>query len=65
MDRLLVTGQHLLYCLHLYWTIVLKTGLSRKERLLINWYIYVPTITYGYELWVMTKRTKIHAVEMR
>lgn len=27
---------------HLYWTVVLKTGTSRKERLLINWYIYVP-----------------------
>ncbi|KAK7921963.1 hypothetical protein WMY93_008865 [Mugilogobius chulae] len=46
----------------LYRTVVVKKELSRKAKLSI----YVPTLTYGHELWVMTERTRsrIQAVEM-
>ncbi|KAK7913154.1 hypothetical protein WMY93_013365 [Mugilogobius chulae] len=50
----------------LYQTIVEKKELSRKAKLLIYRSIYVPTLTYGHELWVMAERTRsrIQAVEM-
>ncbi|KAK7915621.1 hypothetical protein WMY93_011382 [Mugilogobius chulae] len=50
----------------LYRTVVVKKELSRKAKLLIYRSIYVPTLTYGHELWVMTERTRsrIQAVEM-
>ncbi|KAK3522666.1 hypothetical protein QTP86_029134 [Hemibagrus guttatus] len=39
--------------------------LSRKAKLLIHQSIYVPTLTYGHELWVMTERirSRIQAAE--
>ena len=39
-------------------SVVVKKELSRKAKLSIYWSIYVPTLTYGHELWVMTKRTR-------
>ncbi|KAK7925839.1 hypothetical protein WMY93_008149 [Mugilogobius chulae] len=50
----------------LYRTVVVKKELSRKAKLSIYRSIYVPTLTYGHELWVMTERTRsqIQAVEM-
>ncbi|KAK7944758.1 hypothetical protein WMY93_000486 [Mugilogobius chulae] len=50
----------------LYRTVVVKKELSRKAKLSIYRSIYVPTLTYGHELWVMTerKRSRIQAVEM-
>ncbi|KAK7939602.1 hypothetical protein WMY93_002928 [Mugilogobius chulae] len=50
----------------LYRTVVVKKELSRKANLSIYRSIYVPTLTYGHELWVMTERTRsrIQAVEM-
>ena len=50
----------------LYRSVVVKRELSRKAKLSIYWSIYVPTLTYGHELWVMTKRIKfwIQATEM-
>ncbi|KAK7940110.1 hypothetical protein WMY93_003436 [Mugilogobius chulae] len=50
----------------LYRIVVVKKELSRKAKLSIYWSIYVPTLTYGHELWVMTERTRsrIQAVEM-
>ncbi|KAI3373314.1 hypothetical protein L3Q82_006613 [Scortum barcoo] len=49
-----------------YRTIVVKKELSRKAKLSIYQSIYVPTLTYGHELWVMTERTRsrIQAAEM-
>ncbi|KAI3377001.1 hypothetical protein L3Q82_000226 [Scortum barcoo] len=42
-----------------YRTVVVKKELSRKARLSIYRSIYVPTLTYGHELWVMTtERTR-------
>ncbi|KAK3525741.1 hypothetical protein QTP70_007388 [Hemibagrus guttatus] len=40
----------------MYWSVVVKKELSRKAKLLIYQSIYVPTLTYGHELWVMTER---------
>ncbi|KAI3367070.1 hypothetical protein L3Q82_009271 [Scortum barcoo] len=51
-----------------YRTVVVKKAeLSRKAKLSIYRSIYVPTLTYGHELWVMTRKdkiTRIQAAEM-
>ena len=50
----------------LYRSVVVKKELSCKAKLSIYRSIYVPTLTYGHELWVMTERTRsrIQAAEM-
>ncbi len=50
----------------MYQSVVVKKELSRKAKLSIYRSIYVPTLTYGHELWVMTERTRsrIQAAEM-
>ncbi|PWA27268.1 hypothetical protein CCH79_00018322 [Gambusia affinis] len=50
----------------LYQSVVVKRELSQKARLSIHRSIYVPTLIYGHELWVMTERTRswIQAAEM-
>ena len=50
----------------LYRSVVVKRELSRKAKLSIYQSVYVPTLTYGHELWVMTERTRsrIQAAEM-
>ncbi len=50
----------------MYRSVVVKKELSRKTKLSIYRSIYVPTLTYGHELWVMTERTRsrIQAAEM-
>ncbi|XP_076876507.1 uncharacterized protein LOC143525918 [Brachyhypopomus gauderio] len=50
----------------LYRSVVVKKELSQKAKLSIYRSIYVPTLTYGHELWVMTERTRswIQAAEM-
>ncbi|KAK3554499.1 hypothetical protein QTP70_024405, partial [Hemibagrus guttatus] len=47
-------------------SVVVKKELSRKAKLSIYQSVYVPTLTYGHELWVMTKRirSRIQAAEM-
>ncbi|KAK3510915.1 hypothetical protein QTP70_025543 [Hemibagrus guttatus] len=40
----------------MYRSVVVKKELSRKVKLSIYQSIYVPTITYGHELWAMTER---------
>uniref|UniRef100_A0A8C6Q6A0 Reverse transcriptase domain-containing protein n=1 Tax=Nothobranchius furzeri TaxID=105023 RepID=A0A8C6Q6A0_NOTFU len=47
-------------------SVVVKRELSQKARLSIYRSIYVPILTYGHELWVMTERTRsrIQAAEM-
>ncbi|KAI3365255.1 hypothetical protein L3Q82_010343, partial [Scortum barcoo] len=49
-----------------YRTVMVKKELSRKAKLSIYRSIYIPTLTYGHELWVMTERTRsrIQAAEM-
>jgi len=46
--------------------VVVKKELSQKAKLLIYRSIYVPTLTYGHKLWVVTERTRlwIQAAEM-
>ncbi|KAI3361665.1 hypothetical protein L3Q82_002028 [Scortum barcoo] len=48
-------------------SVVVKRELSQKAKLSIYWSIYIPTLTYGHELWVMTERTglRIQAAEMQ
>ncbi|KAK3513794.1 hypothetical protein QTP70_028888 [Hemibagrus guttatus] len=41
----------------MYRSVVVKKELSQKAKLSIYQSIYVPTLTYGHELWVMTERT--------
>ncbi|TWW74403.1 hypothetical protein D4764_14G0004060 [Takifugu flavidus] len=47
-------------------SVVVKRELSQKGKLSIYRSIFVPTLTYGHELWVMTKRTRsrVQAAEM-
>ncbi|XDV44325.1 hypothetical protein PO909_012625 [Leuciscus waleckii] len=50
----------------MYRSVVVKKELSCKAKLSIYRSIYVPTLTYGNELWVMTERirSRIQAAEM-
>ncbi|KAK3543057.1 hypothetical protein QTP70_010553 [Hemibagrus guttatus] len=50
----------------MYWSVVVKKELSQKAKLSIYQSIYVPTLTYGHELWVMTEsvRSRIQAAKM-
>uniref|UniRef100_A0A8C5E5T7 THAP-type domain-containing protein n=1 Tax=Gouania willdenowi TaxID=441366 RepID=A0A8C5E5T7_GOUWI len=43
--------------LSLHRSVMVKKKLCRKAKFLIYRLIYVPTVTYGHELWAMTKRT--------
>ena len=47
-------------------SVVVKRGLSQKAKLSIYWSIYIPTFTYGHELWAVTERIRpqIQAAEM-
>ena len=51
----------------LYRTIVAKKELSKEAKLSVFKSIYVPTLTYGHEIWVMTERmrSRVQASEMR
>jgi len=44
-----------------------RRELSRKAKLAVYRSIFIPTLTYGHELWVMTDRTRprVQAAEMR
>ncbi|TWW68233.1 hypothetical protein D4764_19G0000310 [Takifugu flavidus] len=50
----------------LHRSIVVKRELSQKVKLSIYWSIFVPTLNYGHELWIMTERTRsrVQAAEM-
>lgn len=52
--------------MQLYWAIVAKRELSLKAKLSIYQSFYVPTLTYGHELWVMTEimRLQVQAAEI-
>lgn len=64
IDRRIGAASAVMRALHR--TVVVKRELSRKAKLSIYWSIYVPTLTYGHELWVVTERTRsrIQAAEM-
>ena len=40
-------------------SVVVKGALSQKAKLSIYQSIYIPTLTYGHELWVLTKRMRL------
>ncbi|KAK3517715.1 hypothetical protein QTP70_016131 [Hemibagrus guttatus] len=46
----------------MYRSVVVKKELSQKVKLLIYQSIYVPTLIYGHELWVMTERVARESV---
>ncbi|KAK3547092.1 hypothetical protein QTP86_011400 [Hemibagrus guttatus] len=50
----------------MYRSVVVKKELSQKAKLSIYQSIYIPTLTYGHEFWVMTERvrSRIQAAEM-
>ncbi|TWW62719.1 hypothetical protein D4764_04G0013660 [Takifugu flavidus] len=64
IDRRIGAASGVMWTLH--WSIVVKRELGQKAKLSIYRSIFVPTLTYGHELWVMTKRTRsrIQAAEM-
>ena len=43
----------------LYHTVVTKRELSQKAKLFVYRAIFVPTLNYGHEVWVMTERTRL------
>ena len=51
-------------CLH--WSVIVKQEISRMAKLLNYRSIFVPTLTYGHDLWVVTERMRTHveAAEM-
>ncbi|KAK0133440.1 LINE-1 reverse transcriptase [Merluccius polli] len=56
IDRRIGAASAVMRTLHGY--VVVKRELSRKAKLSIYQSIYVPALTYGHELWVMTERTR-------
>ena len=50
----------------LHQSVVVKRKLSQKARLSGYWSVFVPTLTFGHELWVVTERERlwIEAAEM-
>ncbi len=38
--------------------VVTKRALSQKAKLLIYWSVFIPSLTYGLEGWVMTDKTR-------
>ena len=51
----------------LHYSVVMKRELSKKAKLSIFKAVFVPTLTYGHESWVMIKRmrSQVQASEMR
>ncbi len=56
MDRRLSAASEVMQALR--WTVVVKKELSQKAKLSIYQSIYVPTLAYGHELWVVIKRMR-------
>ncbi|TWW64273.1 hypothetical protein D4764_03G0012810 [Takifugu flavidus] len=56
IDRRIGAASAVMRTLHR--SVVVKRELSRKAKLSIYRSIFVPTLTYGHELWVMTERTR-------
>ncbi|KAM4551690.1 putative transposon-derived protein F52C9.6 isoform 1-T3 [Odontesthes bonariensis] len=64
IDRRIGAASAVMRALHR--PVVVKKELSQKAKLSIYRSIYVPILTYGHELWVVTERTRsrIQAAEM-
>ncbi|TWW71616.1 hypothetical protein D4764_16G0001130 [Takifugu flavidus] len=64
IDRRIGVASTVMRTLHR--SVVVKRELSRKAKLSIYRSIFVPTLTYGHELWVMTEstRSRVQAAEM-
>jgi len=64
IDRQIGAASAVLWALHR--PVVVKKELSQKAKLSIYRSIYVPTLTYGHELWVVNERTRprIQTAEM-
>ncbi|KAK0134423.1 hypothetical protein N1851_030009 [Merluccius polli] len=64
IDRRIGAASAVMRTLHVF--VVVKRELSRKAKLSIYQSIYVPALTYGHELWVMTerRRSQVQAAEM-
>ncbi|TWW74394.1 hypothetical protein D4764_14G0003970 [Takifugu flavidus] len=64
IDRRIGAASAVMWTLHR--SVVVKRELSQKAKLSIYRSIFVPTLTYGYELWVMTerRRSQVQAAEM-
>ncbi|KAK0145331.1 putative uncharacterized transposon-derived protein F52C9.6 [Merluccius polli] len=64
INRLIGAASAVMRTLH--GSIVVKRELSRKSKLSIYQSIFVPALTYGHELWVVTERTRsqVQAAEM-
>lgn len=64
IDRRIGAASAVMRALHR--SVVVKRELSRKAKLSIYQSIFVPTLTYGHELWVVTERTRsrVQAAEM-
>ncbi|TWW53707.1 hypothetical protein D4764_0113540, partial [Takifugu flavidus] len=58
IDRWISAASAVMRTLHR--SVVVKRELSQKAKLSIYRSIFIPTLTYGHELWVMTKRTRSH-----
>ncbi|TWW67270.1 hypothetical protein D4764_02G0003110 [Takifugu flavidus] len=56
IDRRIGAASAVMRTLHR--SVVVKRELSQKAKLSIYRSIFVPTLTYGHELWVMTERTR-------
>ena len=63
MDRRISAASAVMWALYRN---VVKTEMSRKAKVLIYQLSYIPTLTYGHELWIVTERTRsrIQAAEM-
>ncbi|TWW73603.1 hypothetical protein D4764_15G0009970 [Takifugu flavidus] len=64
IDRRIGAASAVIWTLHR--SVVVKRELRRKAKLSIYRSIFIPTLTYGHELWVMTERTRsrVQAAEM-
>ncbi|XP_048857101.1 uncharacterized protein LOC125724452 [Brienomyrus brachyistius] len=64
IDRRIGAASAVMRALHR--SVMVKRELSQKAKLSIYQSIYVPTLTYGHELWVVTERTRsrMQAAEM-
>ncbi|KAK0138170.1 putative uncharacterized transposon-derived protein F52C9.6 [Merluccius polli] len=56
IDRRIGAASAVMWTLH--GSVVMKRELSRKAKLSIYQSVFVPALTYGHELWVVTKRTR-------
>ena len=61
IDRRIGAASAVMRALHQ--PVLVKKELSQKVKLSIYRSIYIPTLTYGHELWVVTERTRLRIQE--